>query len=110
MFYAVQQWVLQQPGSYLIGTVSVDELDFTPSMIITNKKQSPGLVAKVAKMLATTADLGARALHEVRMLHHWPQLACDVMLELHRMERQERQKMANKKRQPQTRADKQTKY
>ena len=102
-FYALQQRELQHPGSIPRGTMLVDELDFTHAITYTKKKPSPRTIAKVAKILATSTDLGARALHELRMLHHWPQLACDVMLELTRMARREVQKMANSKRKPRTR-------
>ena len=101
-FYALQQRELQQPGSIPRGTMQVDALDFTSASTYTKRKPSPRSVAKVAKILATSTDLGARALHELRMLHHWPQLACDVMLELTRMARREVQEMANAKRKPPT--------
>ena len=78
-------------------TLEVDELTFTPDMRRVKVKPSPRSVKRWARKLLKMTHLGRRALTELQLLHRYPQMAADVMLEIGRIEAQHARKVAKQK-------------
>ena len=94
-FYDVQDRVIRR-AELPTFTLEVDKLTFTPDMR-RKTKPAPRSVKMWARKLLKMTHLGRRASTELQLLHRHPQMACDVMLEIARIEEQDARKVAKQK-------------
>ena len=94
-FYDVQDRVIRR-AELPTFTLEVDKLTFTPDMR-RKTKPAPRSVKMWARKLLKMTHLGRRALTELQLLHRYPQMAADVMLEIGRIEAQHARKVAKQK-------------